>query len=158
MSGNKEEVCHTVTLKNSGQRVGMARWQGAPLSRLAWLKERLRLYQPTLESAKDSCCDCTGESCFPLHGKMNICFGAFFPHMPLGGSRLGNSHLMRVHDPLRGGVGEEGVKRGGEWKHKGGAAGVDRLQMCLSDKLEERVCLYCKLSPVMALGVYWNSE
>lgn len=35
MSGNKEEVCHTVTLKNSGQRVGMARWQGAPLSRLA---------------------------------------------------------------------------------------------------------------------------
>ena len=39
---------------------------------------------------------------------------------------------------LRGGVGEEGVKRVEEWKQKGGAAGVDRLQMCLSDKLKER--------------------
>lgn len=58
--------------------------------------------------------------------------------MPLSGSWLGNSRLMRVHDPLRGGLGEEGVKRGGEWKQKGGAAGVDRLQMCLSDKLKER--------------------
>lgn len=38
----------------------------------------------------------------------------------------------------RGGVGEEGVKHTGEWKQKGGAAAVDRLQMCLSDKLKER--------------------
>lgn len=37
-------------------------------------------------------------------------------------------------------MGEEGVKRAGEWKQRkvGGAAGVDRLQMCLSDKLKER--------------------
>lgn len=40
---------------------------------------------------------------------------------------------------LRGGVGEEGVKCAGDWKHgRGGASGVDRLQMCLSDKLKEQ--------------------
>lgn len=34
---------------------------------------------------------------------------------------------------------EEGVKRAREWKQKeGGTVGVDRLQMCLEDKLKER--------------------
>lgn len=44
---------------------------------------------------------------------------------------------MNVRDMRR--SSEEGVKRAREWKQKGGGAvGVDRLQMCLGDKLKER--------------------
>lgn len=46
---------------------------------------------------------------------------------------------MNVRDMRR--SSEEGVKRAREWKQKkggGGAVGVDRLQMCLEDKLKER--------------------
>lgn len=60
---------------------------------------------------------------------------------------------------LRGGEGEEGVKRAGEWKQKGGGGGGLLLELIDSRcvfQINQRdgLCLYCKRSSVMALRVY----